>query len=84
MKHVQMRDAKARLSELVEIARKGEPVTITRHGAPAAVLVSVEDAQKLDARKKPKKTFVEHLLEFPGGIDLELERDHTPPREIDL
>ena len=80
MNTVQVRDAKASLSALIEAAERGEPTTITRHGRPAAVLVSVADAEKLyDARDDG---FARHLLSFPGGV--ELERDHTPPREIDL
>lgn len=79
MKHVQLREAKAKLSEVVTAVAEGEPVTITRHGVPVAVLVPVEEAAKLYPRKK---TFAEHLLDFPGP--LEIERDTRPPREIDL
>lgn len=81
MRHVQLREAKASLSELVDTASKGEPVTITRHGTPMVMVVPIDEGRKLYP-EKPKKTFVDHLLEFPGGI--EFERDHTPPREIDL
>jgi antitoxin (DNA-binding transcriptional repressor) of toxin-antitoxin stability system len=70
---VQLRDAKARLSELVDAASKGEPVTITRHGNEVAMV-----------EEKPKKSLVDLLMEFPGGEDLDLERDRRPPREIDL
>lgn len=83
MKTYQMRDAKAQLSELVEGVRKGEPVTLTKHGEEVAMVVPIEAGRKMYP-PKPKKSFAEHLLAFPGGIDLELERDHTPPREIDL
>jgi prevent-host-death family protein len=80
MKSVQIRDAKAKFSALVEAAEKGLPTTITRHGRPAAVLVPVEDARRLYPDEQP--SFVDLLLSFPGGIDL--ERDLTPLREIDL
>ena len=80
MRTVQVREAKAGLSELIEAAVQGQPTTITRHGVPAAVLVSIEDAKKLFPEKK--RSFAELLLEFPGGI--EFERDTTPLREIDL
>lgn len=79
MKHVQVRDAEANLSALIEAAEQGRPTTITRQGQPAAVLVSVSDAEKLYASDTG---FADHLLAFPGG--LELERDRTPPRSIDL
>ena len=49
-----IRDAKARLSEMVAAARKGERVIITRHGRPAAELVGCDrrggiDFDKLEA-----------------------------------
>ena len=83
MKHVQMRDAKARLSELVAEVEKGEPVTITRHGAPAAVLVPVDEAEKLYRERTKQKAIIDVLMEFPGD-GTEFERDHTPVRVIDL
>ena len=83
MKTMQLRDVKAQLSAVVEEAEAGEPVTITKHGTPVAMVVPIDEGRKLYP-EKPKKSFAEHLLAFPGGIDLELERDHTPPREIDL
>lgn len=80
MKTIQVRDAKAGLSALIEAAENGEPTTITRHGKPAAVLVPVADADRLYASKKP--SFYEMLRAMP--FELEIERDRTPPREIDL
>jgi prevent-host-death family protein len=79
MKHMQVREAKAELSALIAAAERGEPTTITRHGKPAAVLVPVADAEKLYGGKK---SFAEHLLAFPGGI--EFERDRTPLRDIEF
>lgn len=79
MKTIQARDAKASFSSLIEAASRGEPTTITRHGRPTAVLVSVADAQKIYASNQ---SFLQHLLAFPGGI--EFERDHRPTRQIDL
>lgn len=80
MRSMQVRDAKATLSALIEAAERGEPTTITRHGQPAAVLVSVVDADRLYKREKP--SFVDHLFAIPGEI--EVERDQTPLRMIDL
>ncbi len=80
MNSVQVRDAKARFSALVQAAEQGQPTTITRHGRPAAVLVPVADARRLYPDDRP--SLVDLLLAFPGGV--EFERDRTPPREIDL
>ena len=54
---VGLRDAKARLSELVTAARNGERVVITRHGQPAVELVRCErrggfDFDKLEATRR--------------------------------
>jgi prevent-host-death family protein len=80
MRTVQVRDAKAGLSALLEAAERGEPTTITRHGRPAAVIVPIEDARKL--YPDVKMDFGEFLLSFPGGV--EFERDETPMRAVDL
>lgn len=80
MRSIQVRDAKAKFSALVEAAERGQPTTITRHGRAAAVVVPVEDARRLYPAGRP--SFVDLLLSFPGG--LEIERDRTAPREIDL
>lgn len=52
-----IREAKARLSELVAAARKGERVIITRHGRPTAELVRCDrlggiDFNKLEASRR--------------------------------
>ena len=54
---VGLRDAKARLSELVAAARNGERVVITRHGEPAVELVRCDrrggfDFKKLEATRQ--------------------------------
>lgn len=85
MKQMQLREAKAKLSEVVDSAAQGEPVTITRHGTPVAMVVPFAKGEAIYAAKhKPSKNLIEHLMAFPGGLDLELERDHTPPGEIEL
>jgi prevent-host-death family protein len=49
MTTVPLTEAKAKLNELVEDAvRTHERVTITRHGKPAVVLMSVEDLEALE------------------------------------
>ena len=80
MQKMQVREAKASFSALIEAAERGEPTTITRHGKPAAVVVPVADAERIYASSD--QGFAEFLLSFPGGI--EFERDQTPLREIDL
>ena len=46
MKTVNLAEAKAHLSRLVEEARGGEPICITRRGKPVAQLVAVTAPKK--------------------------------------
>jgi antitoxin Phd len=80
VKSMRLRDAKASLSAVVEAAERGEATTITKHGRPAAVIVPIDDARRLYPADKP--SFADLLLSIPE--DLEVERDQTPFREIDL
>jgi prevent-host-death family protein len=80
MDSIQIREAKAKFSALIEAAEQGRPTTITRHGKPAAVLVPVEDAQRLYAQDVP--SFADLLLAFPGSA--EFERNASPLRDIEL
>ena len=82
MSTVSLKDAKAGLSRLVDDATSGEFVTITRHGKPVAALVpliAAEIARKALDRVKPG--LVTHLRTFPG---VDVERDRTPSRDVDL
>lgn len=82
MLSINLKDAKANFSSLVDEAIKGEFITITRHGKPVAALVSVEAAQI--ARKaigQRRAGLVAYLRTFPGG---EFERNRSPSRDIEL
>ena len=47
MRSIQLRDAKATLSAVIDQARQGQPSVITRHGKPEAVVLSFEEWQRL-------------------------------------
>jgi len=47
MHEIQLRDAKASLSAVVDEAVQGKPAVITRHGKRQAVVVGYEDWQRL-------------------------------------
>ena len=80
MKTVQIREAKAKFSALIETASKGEPVMITRHGEAVAALVPVADAARL--YQAPRVSLVDYLLSMPG--ELESPRDPSPMRDVEL
>jgi antitoxin Phd len=47
MREVQLKDAKATLSAVVDQAARGEPSIITRHGKPEAVILGIADWERL-------------------------------------
>lgn len=76
MKSVGAFDAKTHLSELLDRVARGERITITRHGVPAALLIPVEETQQkltheeivermraLRKRVKPDKISVREMIE---------------------
>lgn len=71
MRTVQLREAKATLSALVDGAAKGETAVITRHGQARAVLVGVDEWNRL--RRVPS---FGRLLAASGP-----EEDDLPPRD---
>lgn len=49
LKELQLRDAKANLSAVVDEAVRGEEFVIARHGKPEAVLIGFEEGKRLSA-----------------------------------
>jgi len=47
MKEIQLRDAKASLSAVIDEAMQGKPAVITRHGKRQAVVVSYDEWERL-------------------------------------
>jgi antitoxin Phd len=77
----QLQEAKARFSELMRGAATG-PQTITVHGRRAAVVLSADDYDRL---KGPKPSLGKFLQSSPlSGVRLNIERDQSPPRDVDL
>ena len=80
MREIQLRDAKARLSAVVDDAIQGEPAVITRHGRKQAVILSFAEWERLS--RVP--SFGRLLMEAPLGADDLLERNAEPARPADL
>jgi len=66
MKSIQLKDAKATLSAVVDEAVAGRPSLITRHGKKEAVVISFAEYERL-SKKIP--SFGELLMAFPGDAD---------------
>lgn len=80
MREIQLRDAKATLSAVIDEAVRGEPSVITRHGRPQAVVVGFEEWQRLSS----VPSFGRLLMSAPLAPDDLSERDRAPMREVEL
>ena len=68
MRTVQLRDAKAQLSALVQAAENGETTTITKHGRAAALVTPVNAAQGTQLSARPN--LIEYLMSMPEDIPI--------------
>jgi antitoxin Phd len=80
MRKIQLKDAKAKLSAVVDQAAGGKPSLITRHGKPQAVIVGFADWQRLSQVPSFGRLLMAAPLE-PGDLP---ERDSTPVRDAGL
>ncbi len=64
MHEMQLRDAKAALSAVIDQARQGEPTIITRHGRPEAVILGFEEWQRLSQVPSFGRLLMEARLEL--------------------
>ena len=79
MHEVQLREAEAKLSALVEAAVHGETAVITRHGKPRAVLLGFDEWNRL--RHVP--SFDSLLLSAPlEDTDLPSQAGQVTPTDI--
>ena len=82
MRQWQLQEAKAKFSEVVKLANLEGPQEITMRGEPTAVLISLKDFKKI---KENKPSLVSFMRSSPLlGVELELERDKPPDRNIHL
>jgi prevent-host-death family protein len=82
MRSWQVQEAKARFSDLLREAKHSGPQQITIRGRVAAVVLSTEEYERLCA---PKPSLVAFLRNSPWrGVELDVERDGSPARDIDL
>ncbi len=80
MREIQLKDAKARLSAVVDEAVRGEPSIITRHGKPEAVVLGFADWERLSS----VPSFGRLLMSAPIEPKDLPHRDQAPMRDPDL
>ncbi len=78
----QLQVAKNKFSNLVDKAHHDGPQFVTKHGKESVVILSIEEYQKLS---KPKSDLLSFFKNSPlSGINLDLARDKSPSRDIEL
>jgi len=82
-------EARRRLPQLLKDVERGGEVRITRRGHPVAVLVSVEEYERLRRRRPSVRAALERFQRRARGlpsedVGLDTTRDPAPGREVDL
>ena len=80
MRKIQLKDAKAKLSTVVDQAIRGKPSVITRHGKPEAVVLSFAEWERLS--RVP--SFGRLLMAAPFEEGDSPERNRAPLRDAGL
>lgn len=80
----QLQEAKAQFSEVVRRASADGPQWVTKQGRPAAVILSVEDYERLRAPKRQQR-LSEFLRTSPlADEEIMFERSSDPIRDVSL
>jgi antitoxin Phd len=81
----QVQTAKARFSEVFRRARTEGPQRITKQGKETVVMLAEEQYEKLLGKSRQTLNIVEFFRQSPlRGLNLDLERDRDPGRDIEL
>lgn len=76
----QLQEAKNQFSLVVDNAMTKGPQTVTKHGEPAVMVISVAEFKKT----KPRKKSILELFEPVRGLNLDVTRDRSLPRDVKL
>ena len=75
-------DAKAKLSEVIDLARSSGPQTITRNGRMAVVVIAAEEWER---KTKRTGSLAEFFAASPlRGSQVKIKRLKDRPRKLDL
>jgi antitoxin Phd len=78
----QLQDAKNQFSEVVKKALAEGPQKVTRHGKEVVVILSKAEYERL---RKSQAGLLEFFRRSPlVGAELDLQRDQSPPRDVEL
>ena len=78
----QLQEAKNKFSSVVEQAQNEGPQIISKHGKEAVIILSIEEYRKI---MKPEGNLFQFMQKSPfHGVELDISRDKTTPRNISL
>jgi prevent-host-death family protein len=77
-----IQDAKAKISELVKYSQL-EPQSITYHGKPVAVMLSINQFEQLSKNTQSLVSFM-RSSPFYGDDELSFEREQSLTREVEF
>jgi|SRR5271165_2674727 len=81
----QIQTAKARFSEVFRKARTEGPQRISRQGKESVIMVAEEQYDRLVGKSHQPKNLVQFFRQSPlVGVDLDLDRDSDPGRDVEL
>ena len=89
--HYSIAEAKTKLPSIVHMVEKGPSVKLTRHGKPVAVLLSIQEYERLGQKQGNfwnslatfRKTMVKEGIEITDS-DFKGLRDLSEGREVEL
>jgi antitoxin Phd len=78
----QIQEAKSKFSEVVDRALEEGVQVVTRRGKKAVVVLPYAEYERLT---RGSGSLVQFLLESPlAGSELAIERDQSPPRQVEI
>jgi antitoxin Phd len=81
----QLQTAKARLSEVIRLARTDGPQIVTKQGKEEVVIVAVEEFRKLKQRARQPLSLHQFFAQSPlAEANINLDREPDYGREVDL
>lgn len=80
MREIQLKEAKATLSAVIDPAVRGNPAVITRYGKREAVVLSFDEYEKL----LHVPSFGRLLAAFPGDSNDVPPRSRKPSRTVEI
>ena len=82
MRSWQTQETKAKLSEVVSLSQQEGPQQISVRGRPVVIVVGNAEFERLRGRRP---SIVELMSRSPlAGLDLALQRDASPARDVKL